>query len=189
MNGQTPEAADDLAAKIGRLAEERGWNQHELARQAGLSRHTVREFLRQKTGRRVRNGTVSRCAQAFGLSVSDLRDQPLAELLRRINRPPTPFSPEQLYDRATQPELQAWLDRNPDRASSLSHEELDELLSLQGTGGPLTADGVEYYADQIERKRRLIQQVQVVAGTEYLEVLEKLVGALYEQVQPYRDRR
>jgi hypothetical protein len=93
-----------------------------------------------------------------------------------------------MYDLATQPELRAWMERNSDRARLLSEDEMDELLSLQGTGGPLTGFGVEGFVQRIERRRKLIQQVQAVAGTEYLELLEQLVSLLYEKVQPYRDR-
>jgi hypothetical protein len=93
-----------------------------------------------------------------------------------------------LYDQASQPELQAWLDRNPDRARQLTSDEIDELLSVQGTGGPLTSIGVEHYVGLIERKRQLIHQVHAIAGTEYLDVLEKVVGVMYEKVQPYCDR-
>ena len=66
--------------------------------------------------------------------------------------------------------------------------DLDELLSLQGTGGPMTAFGVEHFVDLIERKRRLKEQVDAIAGTEYLEVLEKMVALMYEKIQPYRER-
>ena len=51
-----------------------------------------------------------------------------------------------------------------------------------------TSFGVQHFVDQIERKRRLIHQVHAIAGTEYVELLEKLVALLYEKVQPYRDR-
>jgi hypothetical protein len=94
-----------------------------------------------------------------------------------------------LYEEATQPELTAWLERNPDRAKQLSPEEIDELLSIQGVGGPMTANGVEYYIKQVERKRQLLQRVQVVANTEYLDLLEQFVGVLFEKVQPYGDRK
>ena len=66
--------------------------------------------------------------------------------------------------------------------------ELDEILSLQGTGGPLTSFGVERYVELLERKRRLIEQVHTIAGTEYLDVLEKIVSLIYDKVQPYRDQ-
>ena len=71
----------------------------------------------------------------------------------------------------------------------LGPDEIDELLSLQGTGGPLTAYGVEHFVELIERKRRLKEQVDAIAGTEYLEFLEKLVGMLFEKIQPYGDRK
>jgi len=90
-----------------------------------------------------------------------------------------------LYEQAAQPEVMAWIERQPDRARQLSGEEIDELLSLQGTGGPLTSAGIEHFVALIERKRRVVQQVHAIAGTDYLELLEKLVALLYEKVQPY----
>jgi transcriptional regulator with XRE-family HTH domain len=191
MNGQTQAGTEDLAARIARLVQERGWNQEDFARFTGLNRQTVRQILQGNSSRRLRNDTVGRCARALGLSVGDLRTLPLDRLLLRISLPVSKDGDNHLrhlYDQATQPELQAWLDRNPDRARQLTTDEIDELLSLQGTGGPLTSIGVEHYVELIERKRQLIQQVHAISGTEYLEVLEKLVALMYEKVQPYRDR-
>ncbi len=42
----------ELAAKIARLVEERGWNQEEFARIARLNRHTVRQILVEGGSRR-----------------------------------------------------------------------------------------------------------------------------------------
>ena len=83
----------------------------------------------------------------------------------------------------------AWLERHPARARQLSAEEIDELLSLQGTGGPLTAFGVEHFVELLERKRRLLEKIHAVAGTEYLDLLEQFVELLYEKVQPFAQRR
>jgi hypothetical protein len=179
-----------LAEKITRLVQERGWNQEEFARIARLNRLTVRHIL-QEGKRRLHNATVGACAGALGFTVSELRDLPLEVLLTRLRN----IGPEihdqarrRLYEQATQPELLAWIQRNPERAGKLSPADLDELLSLQGTGGPMTAFGVEHFVDLIERKRTLKEQVDAIAGTEYLEVLEKMVGLMYEKIQPYRDR-
>jgi transcriptional regulator with XRE-family HTH domain len=191
MNGQGEPSLADLAAKIARLVEERGWNQEDFARNTGLNRQTVRQILLRNVGRRLRNGTISRCAKALGLSVNELRSLPLERLLARMN---TVSSADcdalvrRLYNSASQPELLAWLERNPERARQLTVEEIDELLSVQGTGGPLSRIGVEHYVEVVERKRKLIQQVHAVAGTEYLEFLERFVALLYEKVQPYGDR-
>src|SRR5262245_3060434 len=124
-----------LAEKITRLVEERGWNQEEFARIAQLNRQTVRQILQPEAPRKLHNATVSACAQALGLAVSELRTLPLNRLLPRMHQelPDGPnVSKEQLYEQATQPELLAWLERNPDRAQQLKAEEIDELLSLQG---------------------------------------------------------
>jgi transcriptional regulator with XRE-family HTH domain len=191
MNGQTQENSAGLAGKIARLVAERGWNQEDFARMAGLNRQTIHQILQQNSDRRLRNATVSACARALGLTVSELRDLPLDRLLLRMNSEPARTDGstlQRLYEVATQPELVGWLERNPERARQLNADEMDELLSLQGTGGPLTSIGVEHFVDQIERRRKLIQQVQTIAGTEYLDVLEKVVGLMYDKVQPYGDR-
>lgn len=175
--------------KIARLIEERGWNQEDFARHAALNRQTVQKILQRSRSHRLRNTTVSACAQALGLTVNELRTYPLEQLLPRmhVRRPDDP-PPQHLYEEATQPELLAWVARCPERARRLDEAEIDELLSLQGTGGPLSALGVEHAVDRLERKRRLIQQIHTVAGTEYLDLLEQVVGLLYEKVQPYGDR-
>lgn len=190
-----PSAAtnQDLPTKIARLVEERGWNQEDFARIAGLNRQTVRQILLPGADRRLRNATVGACARALGLTVHELRNLPLERLLPRMYKhQERPADGEErlraLYEVATQPELRAWMERNPERAQQLSPEEVDELLSLQGTGGPLTSHGVEHFVTLIERKRRLMMQVQAIAGTEFLDLLEKMVGLLYEKVQPYSDR-
>ena len=198
MNQAPVARGSELAGKIARLVEERGWNQEDFARSTQLNRQTVREILTQNGERRLRNATVSACAKALGLTVSELRDRPLEQLLIRMNRHvgSGPYQRvtsgddqlRRLYEQAAQPELQAWIEAHPERARQFSAEEIDELISLQGTGGPLTPAGVEHFAAVIERKRRLLQQVHAVAGTEYLELLEKFVGLLYEKVQPYGDR-
>ena len=192
MNEPPSGNASELAGKIARLVEERGWNQEDFARSTQLNRQTVRQILSQNGQRRLRNATVSACARALGLSVSDLRDRPLQQLLARMNRRPPPEGDEhlrRLYEQAAQPEVMAWIERQPDRARQLSGEEIDELLSLQGTGGPLTSAGIEHFVALIERKRRVLQQVHAIAGTEHLELLEKFIAILYEKVQPYAVQR
>jgi hypothetical protein len=190
MEDLTPVNAE-LATKIARLVEERGWNQEEFARIARLNRHTARQILLPGGQRRLRNATISACARALGLTVNDLRSLPLERLLPRmvdgsVGGPDD--SLRRMYEQATQPELRAWLERNPDRARQLSEEEIDELLSLQGTGGPLAAVGVDGFVERIERRRKLIQQIHAIAGTEYLDLLEQLVALLYEKVQPSREK-
>ncbi len=177
-----------LCGKIARLVQERGWNHDEFARSAELNRLTVRSIF-QGPPRKLHNATVSACARALGLSVYDLLTQPLERLLPRMRMPlPVKDGLRVLYEQATQPELLAWIERNPERAAGLTPAEIDELLSLQGTGGPLTSFGVAHYVDQLERRRKILEQAAIVAGTEYVDMLEQFVELLYEKIQPYKDR-
>jgi len=177
-----------LCAKITRLVQERGWNQDQFARNADLNRLTVRSILNDPM-RKLHNATVQACARALGLSVHDLLTLPLEKLLPRMCVPLAPTeSLRILYEHATQPELTEWLKNNPARAAELMPMEIDELLSLQGTGGPLTGQGVEQYVEQIERRRKILEEAAVIAGTEYVDLLEQFVHVLYEKIQPYRER-
>src|SRR5262245_65926254 len=102
----------DLAGKIARLVEERGWNQEDFARIANLNRHTVREIVKNGGGRRLRNATVSQCAAALGLHVNELRDLPLERLLPRMHGKKLPEDEgglRKLNERASTPELLTWL--------------------------------------------------------------------------------
>lgn len=191
MNGQTRPEATEVSQKIAWLVRDRGWTQEECARRTGLNRQTVRQILSPTGPRRLRNATLVAFAGALGLSVGELQTLPpdRLEALSRLRALANPDDHRRrLYEEATQPELRAWAERNPDRALTLSPQEYDELLSLQGTGGPLTAEGVEEFVALIERKRDLIQKVHAVAGTDHLPLLEKLVDAVYERVTPYADR-
>jgi transcriptional regulator with XRE-family HTH domain len=182
---------DDLADKIARLVQERGWNQEEFARITRLNRHTVRQILLPGEHRRLRNATIGACARALGLTVNELRTLPLDRLLPRMNEshPANGVAPlRRLYEKAMQPELVAWIERNGERAGQLSDGEVDELLTLQESLDALNAIGVEGFVQQLERRRRLFQQVQTIAATEYRHLLEQFVALLYEKVHPSRER-
>ena len=178
------EAGGELAHKIARLVEEKGWNQEVFARISNLNRHTVRQILNAGPRRRLRNATVSQCAEAFGFTVSELRNVPLDRLMLKLHgkAPADEAALKFLCDNVTLPELAAWLERNPRRAAELTPDEATELLDLQAPGGAMAKLGVQHFVELIERRRRLVCQVRAVAGTEYLAMLEQVVGLVYEKV-------
>src|SRR5215470_16716630 len=151
MTGQPNPDPASHPPKIAHLVKERGWNQEDFARIANRNRQTVRDIM-QEGKRRLRNATVSACARALGLPVSDLRNLPLERLLPRMNGQGPLAGDEKvrrLYEEATQPELRSWIERNSERAKQLNRDEMDELLSLQGTGGPMNRMGVEHFVELI----------------------------------------
>jgi hypothetical protein len=179
----------DLAGKIARLVEERGWNQEDFARIADLNRHTVREIVKNGGGRRLRNATVSQCAAALGLHVNELRDLPLDRLLPRmhgVKQPEDAGGLKKLTEQSTNADLLGWLQRNPDRAAQLTAEEADELLAMDTPNGPLARLGAEHGVELIERKRRLLRRVATIAGTDYIDLLEQVVALIFDKVQPPR---
>ena len=144
----------DLATKIARLVEERGWNQEDFARIAKLNRHTVREIVKNGGGRRLRNATVSQCAAALGLHVNELRDLPLERLLPRMHGKRLPEEEgglKRLTEQSKTPELITWLEKNPDRAAQITPDEAEDLLSMEGPGGSIARIGVEHAVEVIER--------------------------------------
>lgn len=176
----------ELANKIARLVEEKGWNQEDFARTTRLNRHTVHQILHGGPKRRLRNNTVSQCAKALELTVSELRNLPLDRLLPRMHGKPAADeeSLKLLYERAALPDLISWLERNRDRAAELRPDEVQELLELQAPGGPLEKLGVENFVELIERRRRLVCRVKEIAGTEYFDFLEQFVKLIHDKVKP-----
>ena len=51
----------------------------------------------------------------------------------------------------------------------------------------LTSGIERMFVEVLERKRRLLDRVHSIAGTEYLDFLEQFVGLLIEKVQPSGD--
>src|SRR5262245_998008 len=184
MSPTTPPGNDGLAAKIARLVEERGWNQEDFARITKLNRQTVRQILLNH-GRKPHNATVQACAKALGLTVGELRALPIDRLLPRMHGQAPPEGEEnlkRLYEHARQPEFRAWLDRNTERARQLTPDEVGELLAFEAEGA-ITRLGVERLIEMMERRRELIERVRLVAGSEYLDLLERFVQVLYEKVR------
>ena len=176
----------ELANKIARLVEEKGWNQEDFARTTRLNRHTVHQILHGGPKRRLRNNTVSQCAKALELTVSELRNLPLDRLLPRMHGKPAADdeSLKLLYERSQLPELVGWLERNRDRATELRPDEVLELLDMQAPGGPLVKMGVDTCIDMLERRRHLVCRVKEIAGTEYFDFLEQFVKLIHEKVKP-----
>jgi transcriptional regulator with XRE-family HTH domain len=187
MDGQPSPREMEVAEKIARLVQERGWNQEDFARIADLNRHTVREILKHGEGRRLRNATIGQCAKALGLQVNELYSVPLERLLPRMHG--KVLSEEEsglrnLNERATSKELLDWLQQNPERSAQISIAEADELLGMEGLNGPIARWGVEHCVELLERRRRLCRRVAAIVQTEYLDLLEQFVGLLFEKVQP-----
>jgi hypothetical protein len=169
-NSETPVG---LVGKIARLAGERGWDVAAFAQAASLHRATAQQIL-AGTARRLQDNTVRACAEAFGVSCLALRCEPIATLLAQM-REPIAASEEVAALRASFP--------------LLTDDDINEVLAVKEERGPQSPFAMGEHARRLERRRRLANKVLIVAGTEYVDLLEQFVDLLYEKVQPYADRR
>jgi transcriptional regulator with XRE-family HTH domain len=176
-------AQGQLSEKIRRLVEERGWNQEELARIAGINRHTARSILGAGPRRKMRSSTLCAIATALNVTVSELRGLPLEALLPRMAEGAA-GGMKALRRRqalAKSPDLQAWLERNPRRASELSLEEVTEAVRLLSEG---RCGSPEEAVSCVEKRRMVLHMASAVAASEHLDLLEQLVRLLYDKVHP-----
>lgn len=175
-----------LAEKIARLVRERGWTIQQFAAASRLNRHTARKIIEDQP-KWLRGDTLKACAQALGCSVDELTHLSAEALLRRAAQADAPGaapSPDAL--RAEQPALADWLEAHPHHG--LSAAQLAELASIQGVGGPLTAEGVAHFVDRVRRKEKLLRQVEILAGTAYLPLLEQLAELMLAKLDPLAHR-
>lgn len=176
----------NVPEKIARLVAEKGWNQDVFADKAGIARTTARGILTHPE-RELRNATLRRCADALGVTVHELITLPVERLLPRVRQPSeSPAGAISALEFSNQPALREWMARNPDRAAKLTPLEIDELISVQNVGGPLTYHGVEHFVSILERKRELLRRVEILAATEYLDLLEGVVRLMYERITSLR---
>jgi hypothetical protein len=57
---------------------------------------------------------------------------------------------------------------------------------MEGPNGGLARLGMEHAIELIERKRRLVRRVSAIAGTDYVDLLEQMVGLIFDKIQPPR---
>ena len=168
--------------KISSLVEERGWNQEEFARITRLHRHTIRKILLGPAFK-LRNATIESCARALGISVHDLHHRPLDLLLHQIRQSNVPELGkhfQRLQDQAYQPDLKSWIERNPERARTLSSKDADELVLFQKSGN-FNTSSLEAFVIRLERKRRLLEKINHLKSSKNLEILEQMVDLMHQQ--------
>ncbi|REJ94083.1 MAG: XRE family transcriptional regulator [Planctomycetota bacterium] len=171
------QAGRDLADRIRTECVRQGRDICEVADRAGISRTTLYNLDRGRTGR-PRTKTLKRIAEALEIPVEQLLCPP-----GRGEAAPQRAATA-TFDRATNPEVSAVIDDRPDLFRGWSEQELDELYSMFGTGGQLTARGVVLAAEAINRKREAIRKLDVVLETHLREDAIHLVDTLYRMVQP-----
>ena len=74
----------------------------------------------------------------------------------------------------------------PGATAQLTPEEADELLGMEGPNGILAQMGAEHCIERIERETSPDGRVAAIASTDYVDLLEQLVGLMFDKIQPPR---
>lgn len=173
-----------VTEKLARLVREKGWTPRHLAQAAKIDPRTA-AALCAGSKKKARNDIVKAAANALGLTVDELHHVELPVLLRRVREAESAAAPvERLRQR--QPALADWLENTPQH--DLTPLEIEELASLQGTGGPLTAAGLEEWMERLRRKRQLLRRTEILAGTSYLPLLEEITRLMLAELDPSRQQ-
>lgn len=170
----------ELSDRIRTACVRRGWDASELADRACVSRTTLYNLERGRTGR-PRTKTLKRIAEALQISVEQLLETPAHHdggTWRERSEADVRF------DRATNSAVSAVIEERPDLFRDWSNHELDELYSMFGTGGQLTGRGVVLAAEAINRKRETLRKLDVVLETHLREDATHLVDTMFRMVQP-----
>lgn len=174
------------ADRLRELCMERGWDLGELARRAGVSRTTLYQLDRQRI-ERPHAGTLGRIAAALGVAPAALwaddRDLPGDPDAAARVRPSAELPAAAMFDRATNPAVSAVAADQPALFEGWTPDEWTELYSTFGVGGELTPEGVIATAQAMNRKREVVQQLQLVLETHLADVAANMIATLYEMVQ------
>ena len=170
----------ELADRIRTACVRQGWDASELADRARISRTTLYNLERGRTGR-PRTKTLKRIAEALQIPVEQLLVTPTHPDAGRWRRT---SEADVRFDEATNPAVSAVIEERPDLFRDWSSHELDELYSMFGTGGQLTGRGVVLAAEAINRKRETLRKLGVVLETHLREDATHLVDTMFRMVQP-----
>jgi transcriptional regulator with XRE-family HTH domain len=175
-----------LAARIRAECNRRGWSLGELARRAGISRTTLHHLERSRTDH-PHIETLRKIAIALELPIEVLLgEQPPPAHGKRspvTGRPPhSPAARD--FDAATNPAVADVMRQQPHLFAGWTQSDVEELVSLFGTGGGLTPRGVELAAESINRRRETVFKLQVVLETHLRKDAMEMVDMLYRLVQP-----
>ena len=116
--------------------------------------------------------TPERCiglAEGLGVSADEFFVDPAQLLYRR-------------FDRATNPLVAEVLESRPELFQNWTEADFDELHSRFGAGGPLTRDGVLESVRRMNRKREIIDKLNLLLETGEAEVLGGIIDLFYEKI-------
>ena len=164
--------SDYASENLQRLMAAAGLSIHEVAQRTALDKRTVRGILNGRN--RPHAKSLHRLAEGLGVTVDEFFLDPAQLLYRR-------------FDRQTNPMVEEVLSTHPVLFGGWSEADFDELHSRMAAGGPLTRDGALNAVHQMNRKRELHDQLDVLLESSQAELIAGVIELAYEQVVTKRE--
>jgi transcriptional regulator with XRE-family HTH domain len=153
-------------ANLQRLMAAAGVSIHDLAQRSGVDERTIRGLL---AGNKPHARTLHRLAEGLGVSADEFFVDPTQLLYRH-------------FDHATNPMVAEVLESQPVLIQYWSEADFDELHSRFGAGGALTRDGVLQSVRRMNRKREVIDKLNLLFETGEANTVEGIIDLLYEKI-------
>jgi transcriptional regulator with XRE-family HTH domain len=158
--------AEHAGSNLLRLMARLDVSTSEVAERTGLDERTIRAILRG-TGR-PQPRTLHRLAEGLGISVDEFFLDPSQLLYRH-------------FDERTNPVVVELLASEPRLFAGWGEGDFDELHSRMGTGGPLTPEGALQAVRDMNRKRQLHDQLDVLLESSQADLAATILSAMYEK--------
>lgn len=148
-----------------RLMAAAGVSIHALAESSNVDERTIRGLL---AGNKPHSRTLHRLAEGLGVSTDEFFVDP-TQLLYRC------------FDRATNPLVQEIVESRPELFQNWTAADYDELHSRFGAGGALTRDGVLESVRRMNRKREILEKLDLLLETDQAEILGEIVDLFHKK--------
>ncbi|QDU54556.1 helix-turn-helix domain-containing protein [Aeoliella mucimassa] len=161
-------SAATVAGNLRRLMAKYHLTYDDVVDASGLDERTVRGIARGETRPHARS--LARLATGLGVEVDQLF----------VDGPSIAAAG---FDLATNPVVSQVIESHPELFRDWAAADFAELASRFGHGGSLNEQGAVAAAEQMNRKREVLQQVRVILESTDGPLLEDFVRLLYDRVQ------
>ncbi len=165
----------------------KGWDLRTLAKKAGISRTTLYLMEQGKT-RKPHVGTLNKIAKVLDLDPAEFEkqntrtSQPVSHLLLDSILGTSQQRSE--FDRLSNPMVTLVREKKPELFINWKESDWDELYSQFGTGGQLTEEGVIKVSQQMNEKKEILSQVELLLETHHRETIKTIIESLYKEAKP-----
>lgn len=158
--------SDVVRRNLRRLLAKLDLSIEQACQRCGLDKRTIAAILDAKT--KPRSHTISRLAKGLGVSTDEFFLEPTRLLYRH-------------FDSDTNPVVEEVVQSHPELFRNWTQADFEELHSRRATGGAMTTEGALDAARRMNRTRKLIHKVALIAETPKLDVVEQFVNTVFSQ--------